>query len=126
MKRLISAFCLLSVLIFYNWFAERYTIDFCRKLDAVLETCSAQIKEKNYSQAESTVSKLYNLWEENDIILGVFIGDDSVVEPQKTIISIQLSLRDENYEKCLISIRDCQGCLHEIIENNSTNFGNVL
>ena len=72
------------------------------------------------------MSKLYDLWEEKDDILSVFIGDDSVVEPRKSIVSILLSLQDENYEECLINIRECQGYIHDIKENNSTNFSNIL
>ena len=72
------------------------------------------------------MSKLYDLWEENDVLMSVFIGDDSVIEPQKGIVTIRLSLKDENYEECLIAIRECQGYIHEIIEINRTSFGNVL
>ena len=126
MKRLTFAFCILLALSFYNYYAERYVIDFCSEIDGILETCAIQISEKNYSQAESTVSRLYDLWEDKDVIISVFIGDDSVIEPQKCIVTIRTSLKDENYEECLISIRECQGYIHEIVENNRTNLGNVL
>ena len=126
MKRLTFAFCILLILGFYNWFAEKYVINFCKEIDSILESCAVEIKEEKYSQAEKTVSKLYNLWEERDVLMSVFIGDNYVIEPQKGIISIRLSLKDENYDECLISIRECQGYIHEIIENNRTSFGNVL
>lgn len=126
MKRLASAFCILLILGLYNWFAEKFVIDFCSEIYDILEVCSSQIKEEKYSQAESTVSNLYNLWEETDDILSVFIGDSTVVEPRKSIVSILLSLQDENYEECLINIRECQGYIHDIRENNSTNLSNIL
>ena len=126
MKRLICAFSILLLLGFYSWFAERFVLNFCKEIDGVLEVCSAQIREEKYSQAKSTVSKLYNIWEENDDILSVFIGDASVVEPRKSIVSIMLSLNDDNFDECLINIRECQGYIHDIKENNSTNLSNIL
>ena len=126
MKRLTFAFCIMLLLSLYNWYAERYVVDFCSEIDAILESCATQIAEEKYSQAQSTVSKLYVLWEEKDAIMSVFIGDDSVIEPQKGIVSIRRSLEDENYGECLISIRECQGYVHKIIETIRTSFVNVL
>ena len=126
MKRLFVAFIILLILGLYTFFAEIYVLSFCDNLSGILESCAAEIAQEKYSQAESTVSKLYDLWEEKDDILSVFIGDDSVVEPRKSIVSILLSLQDENYEECLINIRECQGYIHDIKENNSTNFSNIL
>lgn len=126
MKRLCMAFLLLLILGIYTFFAEMYVLNFCDDLSGLLETCAMEISQEKYSQAESTVSKLYDMWEEKDDILSVFIGDDSVVEPRKSIVSILLSLQDENYDECMINIRECQGYIHDIKENNSTNFSNIL
>ena len=126
MKRLFAAFIILLVLGLYTFFAEIYVLNFCDNLSGILENCATEIAQEKYSQAESTVSKLYDLWEEKDDMLSVFIGDDSVVEPRKSIVSILLSLQDENYEECLINIRECQGYIHDIKENNSTNLSNIL
>ena len=126
MKRLFAAFIILLVLGLYTFFAEIYVLNFCDNLSGILESCATEIAQEKYSQAESTVSKLYDLWEEKDDMLSVFIGDDSVVEPRKSIVSILLSLQDENYEECLINIRECQGYIHDIKENNSTNLSNIL
>ena len=126
MKRLCIAFSILLVLSIYSVYSEIYVLRFCDRLNEMLESCAIEISQEKYSQAESTVSRLYDTWEEKDDILSVFIGDDSVVEPRKTIVSILLSLKDENYEECLINIRECQGYIHDIKENNSTNFSNIL
>ncbi len=126
MKRLSFAFIILLLLVFYSIYAEFYVINFCDNLSGLLENCAGEISQEKYSQAESTVSKLYNIWEEKDDILSVFIGDDSVVEPRKSIVSILLALQDENYDECLINIRECQGYIHDIKENNSTNLSNIL
>ena len=126
MKRLALAFTILILLIIYTFFSEKFVEDFCMQVDSVLQECADSIIEEKYSRAKSNVSKLYDLWEENDILMSVFIGDDSVIEPQKSIITIKNSLEDENYEECLVNIRECQGYLHYIIENNRVNLGNVL
>ena len=126
MKRLALAFTILILLIIYTFFSEKFVEDFCMQMDSVLQECADSITEEKYSRAKSKVSKLYDLWEENDILMSVFIGDDSVIEPQKSIITIKNSLEDENYEECLVNIRECQGYLHCIIENNRVNLGNVL
>ena len=126
MKRLCMAFLILLSLGVYTLMAEMYVISFCDELSIILEGCATEIAQEKYSQAQGTVSKLYDLWEEKDDILSVFIGDDSIVEPRKSIVSILLSLQDENYEECLINIRECQGYIHDIKENNSTNLNNIL
>lgn len=126
MKRLALAFSLLLILIMYTLFSEKYVLGLCEDVDSILQECALLITQEKYSQAESTVSKLYNLWEENDILLGVIIGDDAVKEPQKNIVSIRLSLADKNYGECLIAIRECQGYIHEISENNRTSLYNLL
>ena len=126
MKRLVFSFIMICIMVAYNYFSEKYILDYCKEVDSILETCAEKIKEKNYSQAESTVSELLDNWENNDILLSVFIGDGSIVEPQKCIISIYNSFADENYSYCLLAIRECQGYFHEISENTQTNLSNVL
>lgn len=126
MKRLTSAFLLLLILCLYTYFSERYVLNLCHELDSLLETCATQIAQEEYSRAEITVNKLYSIWEEKDDILSVFIGDSSVTEPRKNIVTIQLSLKDENFQECMVNIRECQGYIHDIAENSSTGLINVL
>ena len=126
MKRLLFAFLVLCLLFVYNYYSEKYVLDYCSSVGFRLEDCANEIKEEKYSQAESTVSKILTEWEKKDIILSVFIGDSSIIEPQKSIISIYNSLGDKNYSYCLFAIRECQGYFHEIYENTQTNLGNVL
>ena len=126
MKRLCVSFLILLSLSLYNLYAEYYVLNLCDELIEILENCAEDIRQEKYSQAESTVSKLYDFWEEKDDILSVFIGDDSVIEPRKSIVSILLSIRDGNFDECLINIRECQGYFHDIKENNSTNLSNIL
>ena len=126
MKRLCVAFIILLSLSIYNIFAEVYVINLCDELTVILENCANNIIDKKYSQAESSVSSLYDIWEEKDDILSVIIGDNSVIEPRKSIVSILLSLRDGNFDECLINIRECQGYIHDIKENNTTNLSNIL
>lgn len=123
---MIVAFLILLVLSVYMLFSEMYVLDFCSEIRELLKTSAEEISQEKYSQAETTVSKLYDIWEEKDDILSIFIGDDSVIEPRKTIVSILLSLQDGNFDECLINIRECQGYIHDIAENNSTNLSNIL
>ena len=126
MKRLILAFGLICILISYSLLTEKFILSFCDNINDTLQICADLIAEEKYSQAEHAVSMLYNIWEEKDDIMSAFIGDDSVVEPRKSIVSILLSLKDGNYDECLINIRECQGYIHDISENNSTNLSNIL
>lgn len=126
MKRLAVSFTVLCFLFVYNYFSEKYVLDYCTALDSTLEKCATQIKEKKYSSAKETADELMKNWEKNDIILSVFIGDGAVVEPQKSIISVYYSVNDENYSHSLITIRECQGYLHEVCENTQTNLANVF
>lgn len=126
MKRLIFSFVVFCLLFIYNYYSEKYVLDYCTKLESTLEKCAADLREKKYSSAKETADELMDSWEKNDIILSVFIGDESVVEPQKSIISIYHSIDDENYDYGLLAIRECQGYIHEIKENTQTNPANVL
>ena len=126
MKRLCVAFLIFLSLSLYNLYAEYYVLNLCDDLIGILQVCAEDIRQEKYSQAENAVSKLYDIWEEKDDILSVFIGDDSVIEPRKSIVSILLSIRDGNFDECLINIRECQGYFHDIKENNSTNLSNIL
>lgn len=126
MKRLSLAFSVLLILVLYTFFAEKYVLDFCNDVDGILHDCALLITDEKYPQAQSTVSKLYDMWESNDEFLSIIVGDDTVREPQKSIVSIRLSFEDENYEECLITIRECQGYIHEISENNRISLFNLL
>ncbi|MBO5937331.1 MAG: DUF4363 family protein [Clostridia bacterium] len=126
MKRLIVSFAVLSLLFVYNYYSEKYVLDYCSYLDSTLERCADELKEKKYSSAENTADELMKSWEKNDIILSVFIGDSSVVEPEKSIISLYGSIGDKNYSYCLLAVRECQGYIHEICESTQTNFANIL
>lgn len=126
MKRLALAFSLLLILILYTFFSEKYVLSLCNDIDSALRDCALLITEEKYSQAEKAVSNLYNMWESNDVWLSIIIGDESVKEPEKNIVSIRLSLNDKNYEECLITIRECQGYIHEISEKNRMSLYNLL
>ena len=126
MKRLIFSFTVICILFIYSYYSEKYVLDYCTKLDGTIEKCAAQLREEKYSSAKETADELMDSWEKNDILLSVFIGDDSVVEPQKSIISIYHSIKDKNYDYCLLALRECQGYIHEIKENTQTNLANVL
>ena len=126
MKRLLFSFVLICILIVYSYFTEKYVIHYCSYLDNTLQKCADELKEEKYSSAKETADELMDSWEKNNILLSVFIGDDSVTEPQKSITNIYCSIYDENYSHCLLSIRECQGYIHEISENNHTNLANVL
>ncbi len=126
MKRLVFSFVVLCLLFIYNYYSEKYVLDYCTALDHTLEKCANELKEEKYSLAKETANELMENWEKNDILLSVFIGDNSVVEPQKSIISVYGSIHDGNYSYCLLSIRECQGYIHEICENTQTNLANVL
>ena len=126
MKRLVFSFVVLCLLFVYNYYSEKYILDYCTELNSTLEKCATRLKEEKYSSAKDTADELMKSWEKNDIILSVFIGDGSVVEPQKSIISVYRSLNDENYDYCLLAIRECQGYIHEIKENTQTNLANIL
>ena len=126
MKRLIVSFLALCLLFVYNYYSEKYVLDYCSYLDSTLEKCGAQLREEKYSSAEKTADELMKSWEKNDIILSVFIGDSSVVEPEKSIISLYGSFADKNYSYCLLAVRECQGYIHEICESTQTNFANIL
>ncbi len=126
MKRLVFSFIVMCILFTYNYFSEKYVLDYCEEIDSLLESCARLIKEEKHSQAESAVSELLENWEENDVLLSVFIGDSSVVEPQKSITSIYHSLNDKNYSYCLLTIRECQGYFRKISESTQTTPGSVL
>ena len=126
MKRLVFSFVVLCILFVYNYYSEKYVLDYCRKLDSTLQKCANELIEKNYSSAKETADELINNWENNNILLSVFIGDGSVVEPEKSIITIYHSINDKNYDYCLLAVRECQGYINEISKNTETNPANVL
>lgn len=126
MKRLFFSFLILTLLFTYNYYSEKYVINYCNEINSILESCAQSIKEEKHSQAKRAVSELLKSWEKNDILLSVFIGDSSVTEPEKCIISIYHNLNDKNYSYCLTAIRECQGYFHEMSENTQTSFGRVL
>ncbi len=126
MKRLITSFIILCLLFGYNIFAEIYVLDYCKKLENNLEICADNIKKKDFSQAQDNVSKLLDSWQKKDAFLSIIVGDEALLEPQKSIISIYYCLLDKNYDSCLHSIRECQGYIREIYDNTRTNLGNVM
>ena len=126
MKRLLASFVVLSLIFAYNLFSEKYVLNYCKKLTANLEECADNIKDKNYLQAKNNVTKLLDSWQKRDTFLSVIVGDEALIEPQKSIISIYYCLEDENYDDCLQGIRECQGYIREIYDNTRTNLGNVM
>ncbi len=126
MKRLIMSLILLGLFFGYNLFSERYVLEYCKEIDSSLEICADCIKAKNFSLAEDTINNLLYSWQKKDTFLSIIIGDEALIEPQKTIISIYYCLLDGNYDSCLMDIRECQGHIREIYDNTRTNLGNVM
>ena len=126
MKRLIASFVILCLLFAYNLFTEKYVLDFCDSLNESLEICSENIKSKNLTLAEKNITALLISWQKKDTFLSVIVGDEALIEPQKSIVSIYYCLLDKNYDSCLQAIRECQGYIREICDNTRTNLGNVM
>lgn len=126
MKRLIASFVILCLLFAYNLFTEKYVLDFCDSLNESLEICAENIKSKNLTLAEKNITAMLISWQKKDTFLSVIVGDEALIEPQKSIVSIYYCLLDKNYDSCLQGIRECQGYIREICDNTRTNLGNVM
>ena len=78
--------------------------------------CAENIKSKNLTQADKNITALLISWQKNDTFLSVIVGDEALIEPQKSIVSIYYCLLDKNYDSCLQGIRECQGYIREICD----------
>lgn len=126
MNRIITSFIILAVLIAYSIYSENYLISFCYETYADLEICGEHIKKEAYGVAEAVSDKLLDKWEKHNLLLSVIAGDSDVSESYSEIVAISRSLKDGLYEDCLLIIRECQGNISEISEENKLNFDNIL
>lgn len=126
MKRIIIPVIVLTALIVYSIYSENYLIDFCDETYLALESCGENIKKEAYAEAEATADKLLSVWEKQNVFLSVIIGDSYVSDAYGNIVAISHCLKDKLYSECLVLIRECQGNISEISEENRTGFGNVL
>ena len=126
MKRIILSFAVLTLLMVYNVYSEGFLIKYCEETLNMLEICAENIKKEAYSEAEVTADKLLDSWEKHNTLLSVIIGDSDISKSYGNIVAISRCLDDSTYEECLSAIRDCQGNIREIKEQNRTGLGNVL
>lgn len=126
MKRILLSFTILSLLLIYNIYSEMYIINYCEETDYMLEACAEDIKKEAYQQAEITADKLLDSWESRNTWLSVIIGDSDISKAYGNIIAITRCIDDAVYDECLSAIRECQGNIREIKEQNRTSLGNVL
>ena len=126
MKRIILSFAVLTLLMVYNVFSEGFLIKYCDETLNMLEICAENIKNEAYSEAEVTAEKLLDSWEKRNTLLSVIIGDSDISKSYGNIVAIARCLDDTTYEECLSAIRECQGNIREIKEQNRTGLGNVL
>ncbi len=126
MKRIILSFAVLTLLMVYNVFSEGFLIKYCDETLNMLEICAENIKNEAYSEAEVTADKLLDSWEKHNTLLSVIIGDSDISKSYGNIVAIARCLDDTTYEECLSAIRECQGNIREIKEQNRTGLGNVL
>lgn len=126
MKRIILSFAVLTLLMVYNVFSEGFLIKYCDETLNMLEICAENIKNEAYSEAEVTADKLLDSWEKRNTLLSVIIGDSDISKSYGNIVAIARCLDDTTYEECLSAIRECQGNIREIKEQNRTGLGNVL
>lgn len=126
MKRILLSFTILSLLLIYNICSENYLMTYCEETIKMLEICAEDIKKEAYTEAEITADKLLESWEKNNTLLSTIIGDSDTCEAYGNIVAISRSLDDSMYDECLSAIRECQGNVREIKEQNRTSLGNVL
>ena len=126
MKRIILSFAVLTLLMVYNVFSEGFLIKYCDETLNMLEICAENIKNEAYSEAEVTADKLLDSWEKHNTLLSVIIGDSDISKSYGNIVAIARCLDDTTYEECISAIRECQGNIREIKEQNRTGLGNVL
>ena len=126
MKRIIITFIVLSMLIIYNICSEDYLIDFCDMTYETLEICGNNIKKEAYTEVEATADKLLNEWEKRYLLLSIIIGDSDISSSYGKIVAISRCLKDTLYDDCLKLIRECQGNIREISDENRLNFENIL
>lgn len=126
MKRMVVTFIILGVLIVYSVCSENYLVAFCDETYNVLELCGDNIKKEAYAEAEATADKLLDEWEKRNLFLSIIIGDSDISESYSKIVAISRSLKDSLYDDCLMLIRECQGIISEISEENHINIDNIL
>lgn len=126
MKRTVISFIILTALIIYNIYSENYLINFCDDTYVELESCGDNIKKEAYSEAEATADKLLYKWEKRNLLLSIIVGDSDISESYSKIVAISRCLKDALYDDCLVLIRECQGSISEISEENRLHFDNIL
>lgn len=126
MKRIVISFIILTALIIYNIYSENYLINFCDDTYVELERCGDNIKKEAYSEAEATADKLLDQWKKRNLVLSVIVGDSEISESYGNIVAISRCLKDGLYNDSLMLIRECQGNISEISEENRINLDNIL
>ena len=126
MNRIILSFTILGLLLIYSAYSESYLMDYCEETLTTLETCAEQIKKEVYPQAEITADKLLADLEKRNTLLRVIRGDSDVSKVYGKIVAVSCYIDDAIYDECIVAIRECQGNVRELKEQNRTGFGNVL
>ena len=126
MNRIIISFTILAILVAYGIYSENYLVNFCDESYRDLEICGDNIKKEAYGEAEAVADKLLDKWEKRNLLLSVIVGNSDISESYSEIVAISRCLKDALYDDCLMLIRECQGNISEISEENKLNFNNIL
>lgn len=126
MKRIVGAFLIGSVLFYLNFWGSRQICLVCENIDSQLEECAVKIKAKEYEEAKSISHVVLTSWQEKSDILSIVLGDTVLSAPSEDIFALYRCVGDESYLEALSFIRQCQGCLQNIIDSQSLSLGNIL
>lgn len=123
---MIGAFVIAGVLFYLSFCASDYICLKCEETSAQLEMCGEKIKDGQYKAAYEISIKIKNQWDESSRLLSIVLGDSVLSLPSKDIYSLCYNISDGSYENSLVLIRECQGCLDDIIGSQRLSFGNIL
>lgn len=126
MKRIIGAFLIGSVLCYFNLWGSRQICFVCENVGSQLEECAVKIKDKEFEEAKSISRTVLTSWQEKSEILSIVLGDNVLSAPSEDIFALYKCVEDASYSQALSFIRQCQGCLQNIMDSQSLSLGNIL
>lgn len=126
MKRLTGALLIAVLFLFLNISAENKMEKSCGDISSSLEVCANHINNGKYNESLRVLEDIRAEWRENQIIMGIVLGNISFRNAGIDITTVYNCIKDKNYAQALLIIREIQSCFNQAVEDRRLNIGNIL